>query len=729
MRVFVTTELFPFTAGGIGRVISNLLLTSSPEERSRTVVVMVESNVSETQFRSVYPDVGFVGCTEADYELRGRAGEQFAPKWAFTNTVWHWRSVLTLQALLKAESEYGALEYIEFPDWGGLAFAPSQHKLLGLGFADTTLAIRLHSTDGIITEHEARNPAEYNLSLFDIERKALADVDLVIGQLAPVAEAVRTFYDFDEAAWRSRLVIHSPPVLLEGHAAPEGVAFDADTPLIFTSKLQHIKRPDVFVRGCVGFMRANPEYRGKATFLAHAGNDDYARCVRGMIPSEFASRFEFIEGLPPVGRERIIATGLCIFANAWESFCLAAYEAGLLGALCLLNETTVAFGDETPWVDGRNCLKFDGTPNGLANVLEAAFRSGFRAPERVQVPQQDSAPENVPCHVAPVEGGSALPRVSVIVPHFNLGQYVLSTLDSVLGSDYPNIEIVIVDDASTDEWSRHVMDRVQSHADVNMKVVRRTTNAGLAATRNLALAHCTGDYVLPLDADDLIHPQFIRTAVKALARQPKFDFVVPQVAFFLDGEQGALDSSASFSDYAIFHGEARFAGLCENRYSTATMLIRASVLREFQYREELDSYEDWDLYQRMVARGARGIVTSAIQFFYRRRAESMIHSEDARARRSVYRHDLMRGKRMGDFFNLPAFVVANAFTVRELYKPVDSMSPADVQELADFRNSETVFAALTIARAMQRRAPWLLAGIKQGMKVGWRAVKVLRGAA
>jgi glycosyltransferase involved in cell wall biosynthesis len=311
----------------------------------------------------------------------------------------------------------------------------------------------------------------------------------------------------------------------------------------------------------------------------------------------------------------------------------------------------------------------------------------------------------------------------VVVPHFNLGAYLPRTLDSVLASTYENVEIVVVDDCSTDEMSRLTIDRLRTVGE-RLRVVRNRMNLGLAATRNVALGHVRGEFVLTLDADDLISPSFIALAVEALQRNPKHDFVVPQTGFFLDTEERQIGQQAAFTDYAVFYGEARAMGLYENRFSTATCIARTAVLRELRYREELEAYEDWDLYSRAVAAGKRFIVTNGIHFFYRRRADSMYHTPERVARhRSLY-HSLLTGKAIeAGVSKLPLYVLEGGQPAL-----VDARSaPDELQALrgqvAFYQNSLTVFLAIRTHQYLSARAPW---AIKAGQKALSAARKIRR---
>src|SRR5436189_1310286 len=91
-----------------------------------------------------------------------------------------------------------------------------------------------------------------------------------------------------------------------------------------------------------------------------------------------------------------------------------------------------------------------------------------------------------------------VPAVSVIIPCYNLGQYLDEAVESVLAQTYQDFEIVIVDDGSTDSTTRALL------ADYHRPGTRviHAAHAGVSAARNLAIAHSTGAYLCALDADD-----------------------------------------------------------------------------------------------------------------------------------------------------------------------------------------------------------------------------------
>ena len=113
----------------------------------------------------------------------------------------------------------------------------------------------------------------------------------------------------------------------------------------------------------------------------------------------------------------------------------------------------------------------------------------------------------------------AAPKVSVIVPIYNQAQFIRETVESVLGQDHPNIELVLSDDGSTDGTS----DMLREYAERDpsrVKVVASEQNTGIAGAFNRALDAHTGEYIAWLGGDDVMLPGKLSRQVAALARAP-----------------------------------------------------------------------------------------------------------------------------------------------------------------------------------------------------------------
>ncbi len=107
-------------------------------------------------------------------------------------------------------------------------------------------------------------------------------------------------------------------------------------------------------------------------------------------------------------------------------------------------------------------------------------------------------------------------RVSVIVPVYNVKEYLQEALDSLLAQTYRNLEILVVDDGSTD-GSEKICDEY-ARKDARIQVIHQE-NQGLSGARNTAMDLMTGELVMFLDSDDAYHPEMIRKMVETLCRE------------------------------------------------------------------------------------------------------------------------------------------------------------------------------------------------------------------
>jgi glycosyltransferase involved in cell wall biosynthesis len=759
--VFVTAELSPFTLGGIGRVIHNMLHVMSPSDRARAVALVLDADVPEASFEAMFPGARLIVLDSAQDHGRYRCGRRHPPQRAFAD-IFQWKSSVILRALYCLSKEV-EIDYVEFPDWAGLGFATIQEKRLRGFLQDATLAVRLHSSESVLMQAEARVVSEQSLIISDLERKCLRDCDVIVAQLAPVAKETMTAFGLAPKDWEFRLHVHAPPIVLDTRAAAQAsIAARDDMPILFTSKLQRFKRPDLFVRGMCGFLYASPDYRGDAIVCAHELDSECGDRTRALVPDALGRRFRFLPKQSVAEREALIATGIVVVPSSFESYCLAAYEASRLGARVILNGANPAFGEGTPWKDGVNCFKFDGTSLGLAQAIERCIAAA--EPLAVVDPPLDLWPwtrsaEPLP-KWRPLEDE---PLVSIVITHFNLGAYLPETLNSVLEQSYANLEIVLVDDASTEGYSELLVRQLECHPAPRLRVLPLRGNVGLAAARNAGIDQAQGDYVLILDADDLIHPDFVRVAVEALQNNPAFDVVVTPAACFDDSNSGPFSGELTdFAGYITFVGEAIVSGLRENTFSTATAIFRKSLFDRFRYDESLGLLEDWNLYMRICDAAVRIIVSSDIFFYYRQRHDSMLHAPRTVLQQTLAYHDLLRRGAPASlryalrYMALCTGSPAQEIELRELaaqrereiselaaqrereISELAAQRERDVSELAAqlerkvseltaLRESELVFATLKIGNAINRRMPFLVQTTKAVARSCWRTYRVWSG--
>ncbi|HKK17055.1 MAG TPA: glycosyltransferase family A protein [Opitutales bacterium] len=207
---------------------------------------------------------------------------------------------------------------------------------------------------------------------------------------------------------------------------------------------------------------------------------------------------------------------------------------------------------------------------------------------------------------APPSNSQAL--VSVIIPAYNAEPFIRATLASVLSQTYKNIEVLVVDDGSTD----HTAEIVQTIADRDCRVsLLRSSNNGVAAARNLAIQNSVGEYIAPLDADDIWYSQ-------KLARQMEyFDSAGSEVGLVY-GWSVVIDESGQLTGAYIaadVEGHAFLSLVYSNFIGNASApLVRRSCLDHVggydgRYVEcDAQGGEDHDLYLRIAEHYRFGVV-------------------------------------------------------------------------------------------------------------------------
>jgi len=120
------------------------------------------------------------------------------------------------------------------------------------------------------------------------------------------------------------------------------------------------------------------------------------------------------------------------------------------------------------------------------------------------------------------------PKVSVVIPCYHQTQFLDDCICSVLAQSYQNFEIIVVDDGTTDEAEMAFF----RHLSYPKTHVVRQDNKGLAGARNFGIENARGEYILPLDADDEITPDFLELTVPILDRKEKIGIVGGKTELF-----------------------------------------------------------------------------------------------------------------------------------------------------------------------------------------------------
>jgi len=203
------------------------------------------------------------------------------------------------------------------------------------------------------------------------------------------------------------------------------------------------------------------------------------------------------------------------------------------------------------------------------------------------------------------------PTFSIIIPSYNDGDLALAAVDSCLTQEGQfRVEVILVDDGSTNGSMRQVVERFGEHPCV--RIVHKE-NGGLASARNFGLERCRGDWVVFLDADDLLEPLYLRSVFDAVYGGSKGlvpDLVLTPFRYFA---QEVPMSWRRRWFVRLFH-VPRFdwSGSCNRLWIrvgncfpvSACVISRACCARVGGFDRELKAHEDWDYWIRVIDSGA-----------------------------------------------------------------------------------------------------------------------------
>jgi len=180
-------------------------------------------------------------------------------------------------------------------------------------------------------------------------------------------------------------------------------------------------------------------------------------------------------------------------------------------------------------------------------------------------------------------GAAMNPLISVIIPCYNQAHYLAEAVESVLNQTFNDWEIIVVNDGSPDD-TKGAFQQLVNRWPKHVLRYREKPNGGLADARNAGIAIARGKYILPLDADDKLHPEMLARTVALLEAQPDISIAYTDVVHF-----GAVNG-------VVHAAEFDFAKLCQNNQLNYCSLFRRELWTAVggYHANMLWGYEDWD---------------------------------------------------------------------------------------------------------------------------------------
>lgn len=210
------------------------------------------------------------------------------------------------------------------------------------------------------------------------------------------------------------------------------------------------------------------------------------------------------------------------------------------------------------------------------------------------------------------------PLVSVIIPAYQVAQYIAATLDSVLAQTFQDYEIIVVNDGSPDSAE---LEKVLAPYRDRITYLRQE-NQGLAGARNAGIRVARGRYIAPLDADDLWDPEHLAAQLAVLEADSSIDVIYADARIFGD----VPEAGRTVMELCPSSGEVTFERLVTRQCTVHVCVAvcrRETLLRTGLFDPGLRRVEDFDMWLRIARQGGRIVYQRRVLGRYRRHAGSL----------------------------------------------------------------------------------------------------------
>jgi glycosyltransferase involved in cell wall biosynthesis len=514
-------------------------------------------------------------------------------------------------------------DLVEFGEWGALGFRPVQARRAGIAFTDLPMAVKLHSSSQWMREGNHQwlaDPAELEVDY--CERYAFENADV---QLSPSAYMLQYARGIGWAVQPDARVIAYP--FPEAEFIPKA-AGTGPIEVVFFGRLETRKGLEVFLKAAADLDPCVP-----ITFLGRVNNLADGRPATALIREKLRGRRYTL--LTNYNREQALTylssgNRLAVIASLADNSPFTVIEC-CINKIPFIASTVGGIPELVRDAEARRRLLFEPNARGLLRCLRetlaaglpdtAAVRERLRTEldvsannARVADAYEDLATDLARAAATAVARPMAEPLVSVAVPYYNLGEYLPEALASLAAQTYRNLEVLVIDDGSTDAYAKEVFAH-QERLYPQFRFLRQD-NAGIGASRNRGLHEARGEFFIPMDADNIAAPTMVETLAGALARNPNLSAMTCYYLAFSETEELAEE------DYTYAYrptGGPHVLASLKNVYGDANAVFRTASFRAVGgYETDRDtSWEDWEAFVKLVNAGHKIDTVPEHLFYYR----------------------------------------------------------------------------------------------------------------
>jgi GT2 family glycosyltransferase/glycosyltransferase involved in cell wall biosynthesis len=527
-------------------------------------------------------------------------------------------------------------DLIHFPEWGGDAYYSLLARHQGLAFGRTFFCIGTHSPTAWLKQANSEYYSQpRDLELDFMERRCVALADIVI---SPCQYMLRWMSEQGfKLPPRSFVQQNILPASARGSASAGSNAKQSVEELVFFGRLETRKGIELFCDALdriakePAFRKLRITFMGKPATVSGRESRQYIHERASVWPWSCS----IVSDLDQPGAMRYLKQPgrLAVIPSLMENSPYTVLEC--LGSKIPFLASRVGGIPELIAPEDVESATFLPTAPNLAELLRKTLQSGQRpwapaldatANEAAWVAWHAGLAEEID---APISASSAIatsepPLVSVCVAHFNRPKFLKQAIASLEAQDYPNFEVLIVDDGSTSPDAIEFLASIEPKLQRNWRIIRQE-NRYLSAARNTGARQAKGDYLLFMDDDNFAKPNELTLFVN-VARHTGADIVTSCMDYF-EGAHPPDPQTRPVTRWVPL-GPEPAAGYFRNCFGDANCLVKRTTFERLGGFTEIYgvTHEDWEFLANAVLKGCHLEVIPEALFHYRYTADSMIRS-------------------------------------------------------------------------------------------------------
>ena len=551
-------------------------------------------------------------------------------------------------------------DYVEFADGFGIGALTIQQKLcLNSRLQDVPIIVTAHTPTYLIDRlNQIPNFKLPNYLTGQLELQALCGADLVIGCSKAILELLEKEVARTGAKLGPCRVLHNP-IPVEDDIALDTPPRGNYDHFYMASRLAHWKGVESAIKAFKILwddgIKVPFHIYGEDTFFTVTGTN-YSEYINKKYKKYIDFGLLTLEGKHP--RSEIFENSKTAYAQVhpshFDNFPYSALEAMSEGTICVAGSNG---GISEIAVNGEDIFLTDiEDPKAFTIALLKAYtlsdenRTAMQRSAKSKIKehcdpgqfvvnkermvreisaQKRSLSKNFPflsppkksCIFEVDRASQEFPELSVIVPYFNMSKYIDETIDSISKSTFKDIEIILVNDGSTDQNSITHLDHIHNMHGLNKKQLRiiNIPNGGVANARNTGVKNSLAPFIALLDSDDLVGSRYYEKAIKILKTYENVSFCGAWIEDY--------NSDGRIRNWATWNAEPPIQLIMNQTNCQSLVYKRAAFEKSGWHDPDLRMFlDDWEGMISMLSGGHRGIMIPEALFEYRIRPESIFRS-------------------------------------------------------------------------------------------------------